>query len=325
MASLDSLPADQRAVLQLVLQQGRGYDDIARLLAIDRAAVRERALAALDALGPQTRLSPERRGLITDYLLGQLPPQVSEDTRERLAESAGERAWARVVASELMPFAGDRLPEIPVEAAVETAVPTGAPEREPEEEPARRIPADYGLRKPSPPRARPASRLGGALLLAGGAIVVAAIVLIIVLSGGSSKKHTSTRAQQTSAPASSTSTNGAQLIAQVNLFSPTGAKGTAGVAQVIRQGTNTGLVIVAQGIPPNTSHDAYAVWLYNSAADSRILGFVNPGVKTDGKLQTAGVLPSDASHFKQLLVTLETQAKPHGPGRIVLQGALNIS
>src|SRR5205807_611635 len=46
--SLDSLPADQRAVLQLVLQRGRSYDDIAALLSIDRAAVRQRALGALD-------------------------------------------------------------------------------------------------------------------------------------------------------------------------------------------------------------------------------------------------------------------------------------
>ena len=30
MASLDTLPADQRAVLQLVLQRGRSYGEIAR-------------------------------------------------------------------------------------------------------------------------------------------------------------------------------------------------------------------------------------------------------------------------------------------------------
>ena len=60
MASLDTLPPDQRAVLQLVLQRGRSYDDIAKLLSIDRAAVRERALRALDALGPQTRVAAER-------------------------------------------------------------------------------------------------------------------------------------------------------------------------------------------------------------------------------------------------------------------------
>ena len=79
MASLDSLPPDQRAVLQLVLQRGRSYDDIAQLLSIDRAGVRQRALAAFDALGPQTRVDPARRALLTDYILGQLPPRVAEE------------------------------------------------------------------------------------------------------------------------------------------------------------------------------------------------------------------------------------------------------
>jgi hypothetical protein len=36
----------------------------------------------------------------------------------------------------------------------------------------------------------------------------------------------------------------------------------------------------------------------------------------------AGALPTNASHFKQLLVTLETQSNPRTPGKIVLQGAL---
>ena len=121
MASLDSLPSDQRAVLELVLRRGRSYDDIARLLSIDRAGVRERALAGFDALGPDTDVPPERRALITDYLLGQLPSRVSEDTRDRLAASPSERAWARVLASELTPLASGPLPEIPTEAMREPA------------------------------------------------------------------------------------------------------------------------------------------------------------------------------------------------------------
>jgi len=325
MASLDSLPADQRAVLQLVLQRGRGYDEIAKMLNVDRAGVRERALAAFDALGPHTRVPPERRALITDYLLGQLPERVSEQTRERLGESASERAWARVLASELAPLASEPLPEIPVDSGREEAVATGAPPA-PVGADEETIPADYGLREPKPAGDRPSSRRGGAMLLSLGALaVIVVVVIVIIASGGSSKKHATLSTTAASTPAGTTSTNRSQLIAQVNLVSPTGAKKTAGVAQVIRQGANTGLVIVAQGVPANTSHDAYAVWLYNSPADSHILGFVNPGVKTDGKLQTAGVLPTNASHFKQLLVTLETQAKPHGPGKIVLQGALTLS
>src|SRR5205085_2293276 len=116
MASLDNLPPDQRAVLQMVLSRGRGYDEIAQMLQIERTDVRERALAALDALGPGTRVPAERRALITDYLLGQLPEGVSDETRNSLARSPTERAWARVVASELQPLAGKPLPEIPAAA-----------------------------------------------------------------------------------------------------------------------------------------------------------------------------------------------------------------
>src|SRR5215472_1890160 len=138
MGSLETLSPDQRAVLDLVLQRGRSYDDIASLLAIDRAGVRARALAAFDELGPDTGIAPESRALITDYLLGQLPERVAEQTRERLASSPYERAWARVLASELAPVASEPLPEIPdgtrAAAAATTAEATPArPRGEPDQ------------------------------------------------------------------------------------------------------------------------------------------------------------------------------------------------
>src|SRR5437660_2473900 len=199
MASLESLPPDQRAVLDLVLRRGRTYDQIAELLSIDRAGVRERALAAFDALGPQTGVPAQRRALITDYLLGALPSKVADDVRGRLAASPGERAWARVIASELQPLASSPLPEIPAESAAEppaqapAAVPTHAPPAgEPEPaaaaskteataaepaaaaataEPAAAAPPRAG--KPAGPRT---SRVGGALLLGAGAAIVIAVV-----------------------------------------------------------------------------------------------------------------------------------------------------
>src|ERR1700760_4239834 len=158
MASLDTLPPDQRAVIDLVLQRGRSYDDIARLLAIDRAAVRARALSAFEAIGPETGISAESRALITDYLLGHLPDRVAEQTRERLADSPYDRAWARVVASELAAVASEPLPEIPdgsrpappaapeVEQAeraresADTAGPTPARSTRSRERPSRRTP-----------------------------------------------------------------------------------------------------------------------------------------------------------------------------------------
>jgi hypothetical protein len=370
MASIDTLPADQHAVLQLVLQRHRNYDDIAQLLSIDRAAVRERALAALDALAPGTRVAPERRALITDYLLGQLPAPVAAETRQMLARSPGERAWARVVASELAPMAGGPLPEIPADAGAQG---DEAPAREAEaaateSPPAAMAPAaaavapgpaaavtptpggDAGVAAESsgpPPPGEPApdqggkppapgrrgSRRGGAILLAGGAVVaVAAIVaVILILTGGSSSKHSSTAASNpaTTSAAASTQTSTAasatpRPVAQVNLTSPAAGSKTRGAAVIVKQGSNAAIEIIAEAVPANTTHDAYAVWLYNSGSDNRLLGFVNPGIKKDGVLRTLGALPANASHFKQLLVTRETQAKPRAPGSVVLHGAFNL-
>jgi Sigma-70, region 4 len=328
MASLDSLPPDQRAVLQMVLARGRGYDQIAEMLQIDRAGVRERALQALDALGPATNVGDSRRALITDYLLGQLPTQVSEETRQSLGRSPTERAWARVVAAELAPLASGDLPEIPSGEVPEQAPEPVAAAEEPDTP---RIPPDYGLREPQPPRPPRSSRLGGAILLGVGALVVIGVVVfLIVNSGGSSKKSKSpatASTPSTTAATTTTSTKGcnpatsttACPVHQINLISPAG-RSTVGIAEVLRKGSTTAIAIVAQGVPSNTTHNAYAVWLYNSAADALRLGFVNPGVGKNGRLQTAGALPANASRYRQLLVTLESQANPRAPGQIVLEG-----
>jgi hypothetical protein len=50
MREMEQLPPDQRAVLSLVLTQGRSYAQVASMLGIPERSVRERAHAALDAL-----------------------------------------------------------------------------------------------------------------------------------------------------------------------------------------------------------------------------------------------------------------------------------
>jgi hypothetical protein len=337
MASIDSLPPDQRAVLQLVLQRGRSYDDIAQLLSIDQAAVRQRAHSALDALGPQTRVDPERRAEITDYLLGQQTDSEAAQTRDRLAGSASERAWARVVSSELTPLASGGLPEIPTEGAAEEPAPAEPAERaaaaaqpratgrEPESQPAAAQTAED----------RPVSRRGGALLIAAVAIVVVIVVVVVVIaSSGSSSKHSTTNAgtgsstTTTSSASTGTSgatgTTGAQALAQYKLTSPSNSK-TLGIAVLVKSGSEYGIEVVAQDVTPNTKKNAYAVWLSNSPTDSKLLGFVYPGVTSSGKLETAGPLPSDASSFRTLLVTLETQQHPKTPGPTVLEGTVSLN
>ncbi len=69
--SLDALAPDQRAVVQLVLQQERSYEDLAGLLGITADAVRERAHRGLDRLAPTEGVSDDERAAVADYLLGQ--------------------------------------------------------------------------------------------------------------------------------------------------------------------------------------------------------------------------------------------------------------
>lgn len=54
MSRLDDLPPDQRAVLSLLVRQGKSHAEIADMLGIPQQAVRERAAAALDALAQES-------------------------------------------------------------------------------------------------------------------------------------------------------------------------------------------------------------------------------------------------------------------------------
>jgi hypothetical protein len=374
MPSFDNLPGDQRAVLEMVLKRGRSYDEIASLLSLDRAAVRERAQIALDTIGPHAEVAPEHQHRIADYLLGQLSDGEAAEVRDLLADSPSDRAWARVVSSELAPVAGDNpLPEIPVERAApwepearggsapEAAAEARAPQppafepvpapadqpaasglgpaqadAEPKRRRGRRKQRDEGAAVP--PGAARSSRLGGAVVILV-AVIAVAVVLFFVLRGGHSKQRTaSTPATTTAAPAASASTptsstpttstsaTSAKVVAQINLSPPPTDKNSkaAGIAEVLNEGSTDGVAIVAQNVPANATKppNAYAVWLYNSETDAKILGFVNPGVTKTGRLSTAGGLPTNASHYKQLIVTVETTASPKQPGSIILQGAL---
>jgi hypothetical protein len=185
--------------------------------------------------------------------------------------------------------------------------------------------------EPKPPRS---SRLGGMILLAGAALAVAAVVVVIVTnSGGQPRKSNSQAAASTpstvAAPsttrATATTATAPTAVAAFSLTPPGKASNAAGLAEVLQQGTTKGIAIVAQHMKPNKTKppNAYAVWLYNSAKDAHLLGFVNPGVGKNGRLSAASRLPGNAAHFKKLIITLETHAYPKTPSTIVLAGQLS--
>jgi hypothetical protein len=347
MPSFDTLPHDQQAVLQLLLKQGRSYDDIAGLLHIDREAVRWRAHTAVNALGPpDPEGTPEGAHWQTvDYLLGQQTASERAATREALEGSADERAWARSVAAELRPLAAEELPEIPAEAGEVAQAFEALDERTAAEGEVQRK-----------------SRLGGLLLL-GGLGVAVAVAVVLALGGGSSDKDNSATVTPTitptktspatttttkTTPATTTKTTPASTtktttktttppkttpatttkpatpkpIAQILLAPPGGtAKTPTGVAEILVYNGSQVANIVATGLPPSGNAFAYAIWLTSPTNGSSLRGFP-PTVGSDGKVRVLAPLPDNVSSYKTLEVTKETISKPTKPGTVVLQGAI---
>ena len=312
MARIDDLRPDQRAALQLLLQQGRSYEDIATLLRIDDAAVRERAHAALDALGPDEvqGLSLERQDEIADFLLGQQSASQRASTRHFLEDSAPGRAWARLVAAELRPLAGDSVPEIPAEAAEVDEAFDALDRRTAHREKVER-----------------SSRVGGAILIAAAVLGLVGVVLLgVAILGDDDDEGGSSRGDQTTAQTTTTGASGGdgqiQVEAQINLLPPEGSGGgkLAGVAQVARQGDKRAVALVAEGFPrAKESGPFYAIWLYTSAEKAKRLGFP-PQPGKNGRIETSFELPGDAEDYERLVITRETEQQPQQPGTILLSG-----
>ena len=295
MSRLDALPADQRSVLQLLLRQGKGYDDLSGLLRLEPAEVRSRAYDALDALGPGTNgLSTEHRRQIADWLLGQQDPERATATRDFVGGSTAGRAWADAVAHELAPLAPERLPELPPNGAAPAtpASASGAPR---------------------------VSRRGGALLIGAVVAAIVAAVLVLVLTGGDDKPgaraDTGTASTQTQP----------RVKAQVNLTAPKSAPAAKALAivQIVDVGGQQAINAVAQGLP-TTSKAAYGIWAYTSPSQSRLIGGFDK--KDDkGHLVYQGALPQDVTditRYREIVVTRETNGSPKKPGAIYLRGPM---
>jgi hypothetical protein len=345
MSPLEPLAPDQRAVVSLVLQQGRSYDEIAALLGMPVEAVRARAQAGLAALARDDGLSRAVTGPLADYLLGQQPPGDAEATRALLAESRPARAWASDVAARLEDVAPRGLPEIPggddaAETAAAGAEPSSpaagtaaaqpAAEAEPSSRPATETPAPRPrpvraaepAREDSPPAA---SRVGGALLIAA-VLAAVAVVLFLVFSGGDGDEQVASSPTPAASATPTPSAAPARVADEIPLRSTTGgnAKGTM---TVYLQDEQLLFALEAQDVPPSAEQAAYAVWFTRAGGKPRRLGFTNP-VGADGRLGIQGPSEKDLADFPRLYATFERVVVSEEtedakrPTKVILSGKL---
>jgi Sigma-70, region 4 len=347
MATLDQLPPEQRAIVELVVQRGRSYETLAEVLQVPQARVRELAREALTELSPRTasRVDVDRRGQVADYLMRQQSPEEQRATRDYLKQSEPARAWALSLLDSLDPlYENGAAPSVPEPAGEATGAAAAAEtvedrlrtrERErARKEPVREEPEEEAVEEAAEPSAaRPKRELSpeaesalrrrrilgavaGLALLAG--IVVAVLAIAGVFSSdekSSSSSSASTTASSTTTPSGSSTTAGQSPVQVVGgiALNPIGKNNKSqGVAYIVQQGGQRYVVIQAKVPPlPNSQKAAaYEVWLYNSNTDARSLGAQYTNAQ--GVLQGRAPLPADVGKFKSIDISRELFDKNAG-------------
>jgi Sigma-70, region 4 len=330
MTPLDTLAPDQRAVLELVLRQGRSYGELSELLGIAERDVRARADAGLRVLAGDPARGVDT-GRIADWLLGQQPDAEADRTRAAVARSAAARAWASAAADRLRELGGAAVPEVPdAEPApvrtqsVDAAPALARPQSSDAGEPVAARPRP--LREDAPATAAPrSSRLGGAILIGVLVLIVGGLIAFVVTRGGDDNEPAAPAAEATATPTATATASGNDIVLQ-----GTDGSKAAGLLRLIRgDDGKVRFAIAAENVPANKNREVYAVWFTQAGGKPRRLGFAQSQVGKDGVLTTGGPQQGDEDEFPRwfatydkILITRETDAKATKPGPAVLEGRL---
>jgi hypothetical protein len=327
MATFDQLSAEQKAVIELVLGSGRSYDVLADMLDATPSRVRELAREALTELSPTTasRVDPEWRGQLADYILGQQSGPESTATKGHLKRSEPARTWTYSLLDSLDHLYGNGIrPAIP--GAEDGAGPAPRRERErkrerdrarpvreekPEREPLRK-PAAAG--EPLSDEARAVVRrrriVGGAI---GVAVIAGVVALVLALTGGGDNN-------KKSSASSNAASQRVNVVGELILNGQSG-QSSKGIAVIATRGGQRQLIVQA-ALPASKSGEAYVVWLANTPQDAVSVGA--QVADKSGRFQGAGPLPANYQRYKYIDVTkqkVSSSATTYG-GTRVLRGTL---
>jgi hypothetical protein len=304
MATFDQLSPEQRAIVELVLRQGKTYDELADMLNIPEGRVRELARDALVELAPVSVRGVEEdwRGQLADYVLGQQSGPEATATKGHLRRSEAARSWARSLLDSLEQFyENGSVPAIPEgERRPRRAAPV---EREPSERRAGLAPVgDPVMRR--------------RLLAGAGALLLVLLIVLVWPVGLLTGDDDSSSADQ---PSSASAGQNRQTPGN----GQPGNGQSAGIAIVVQRGDKKQLLVQAANLAPSGQSEGYYVWLYNSPDDARSLG----GQVTDqqGNYQAIGAFPADYQKYKYIDVTRQQIGKDPNvqhTGESVLRGPM---
>ena len=340
MSPLSALAPDQRAVLELLLRQGRSYDELSELLGLPESGVRSRAHAALEALAPERPAPIGEDGAVADWILGQQDDAEAGRTRESVARMPAWHAWATAVTGRLAEVDGAEVPEVPDIAADDEAPAPAPAAARPAPKP--KAGAQRSAGRPRPvrdggkaaaagaqnarrradaaaaarprPRAKPAPEAAPAATRVsplrssrvGGALLIGLLALLVggalflFLRDGGDDPQT--------ASTGSTPTSTPTPSATPRVVNEIGLRGVGNKAQglmrVFQRDQDGALVfaLAADKMPRNGAREVYAVWFTKEGVAPRNLGFSQTPVGKDGVFTTGGPQQGQESQFAKWLV-----------------------
>jgi hypothetical protein len=304
MATFDQLSPEKRAIVELVLQRGKTYPELADMLGMSESRVRELARDALVELAPVSVRGVEEdwRGQLADYVLGQQSGPEATATKGHLRRSEAARSWARSLLDSLEQlYANGSVPPIPDgERGRAARRPAAAAAAAPTSEGAR------GLATADPVMRR--------RLLAGAAALALLLLVVLVWPVG---LLTGDDGDDSSAGGGD-----AQPAAQTGASSDIAVE-TRGQAIIAEQAGKPQILVTATKLPASDDRSAYQVWLYNSAKERKSLG----AQVTDeqGNFQAAAALPADYRDYQFVDVTkVAVEGESLRTGASVLRGLLKL-
>jgi hypothetical protein len=300
MATFDQLSADKRAIVELVLQQGKSYDELSGMLGMSEDRVRSLARDALVELAPHsaTRVEEDWRGQLADYVLGQQSGPEATATRGHLRRSEAARIWANSLLDSLdQLYENGSMPAIPEGERRRRSLRPPPPAAEPSV-------AQAGGPQPRLEALAPVRRRR---IVAGAAAAVLVLVIVLLWPIGVLTRD-----------------DGADDGSQASTESPIPTQ-VRGEAVIGRQGGATSLLVRAVGLEPSTRRSGYQVWLYNGPRDRKSLGWV--GADQQGNLLAGSQLPRDYRRYRFIDVTPVSRQANNSvrTGESVLRGLLQVS
>jgi len=362
MATFDQLPADQRAIIELLLKRRRTYDALSDMLDMPASRVRELARDALTELAPNSaaRVDPDWQAQVADYALGQQSGPESQATQGHLKRSEPARAWLLSLMDSLdQLYTNGTRPELPdaegerprardrkererdrrqrdkPKAAAAAVVDRTAEDKDEDEEEDDDEKARETSKTPSP---LTGGRRGGPLspaarsvvmrrrLIGGGVALVALILAVLILTGvlfgGDDNGDKKDKADNASKTTTNANQPPTQLIGQLQL-NPIDKKDKNTIGVAAIAKTGNKMQLAVQAkLPPRTGQKEAYEVWLYNSKDDAV-SIGAQRTDAQGNFQGAGDIPTDYTKYKFIDVSSEKIDRNRAhSGDSVLRGAI---